>query len=281
MDDTVNERWRADTQKAESPTVLVIDDEQITCDLLRTMLSTAGYAVSTASSGREGLAMFCQQRPRFTLLDLRMPEMPGIEVLREIRKVDADASVIILTSWGTDELESQARRLGVTDFLSKSMTFDAIMASTERVLQQAASVPVRHVVSRGSATVSANTTEEGAILVVDDEPQIRDVLAQSLARSGYRVRIASNRPEALASVEQEKPALIILDMYMPGMNGNEVLKRLRKMMYKSGVILLTASQDQKLLKEAWELGVLDVMGKPLDLERLALVIRLGLQVKHQ
>ena len=265
----------------EHPTVLVIDDEQIICDLLRTMLSSAGYQVITASGGRDGLALFCQQRPRFTLLDLRMPDMPGIDVLREIRKVDPDASVIILTAWGTDELESQARRLGVTDFLSKNMTFDAIMASTERVLQREVSAPVAQAASGSGTAASACAAEDGAILVVDDEPQIRDVLAQSLTRLGYRVRVASNGPEALASVEQEKPSLIILDMYMPGMNGNEVLKRLRKMMYKSGVILLTASQDQQLLKEAWELGVLDVMGKPLDLERLALVIRLGLQVKHQ
>lgn len=267
------------TQKAESPTVLVIDDEQIICDLLRTMLSAAGYQVITASGGRQGLALFCQQRPRFTLLDLRMPDMQGIDVLREIRKVDQYASVIILTAWGTDELESQARKLGVTDFLSKSMTFDAIMASTERVLQREA--PATRAASGSGTAVPAATAEEGAILVVDDEPQIRDVLAQALTRLGYRVRAASNGPEALASVEQEKPALVILDMYMPGMNGNEVLKRLRKMMYKNAVILLTSSQDQQLLKEAWELGVLDVMGKPLDLERLALIVRLGLQVKRR
>ena len=264
----------------EHPTVLVVDDEQITCDLLRTMLSSAGYKVLTATSGREGLAMFLQHRPQFTLLDLRMPDMKGIDVLREIRKVDQYAAVIILTAWGTDEIESQARKLGVTDFLSKSVTFDAIMASTERVLQRSVSTPSTRAASGSGSTVPAAAAEEGAILVVDDEPQIRDVLAQSLTRLGYRVRAASNGPEALASVEQEKPALIILDMYMPGMNGNEVLKQLRKMMYKNAVILLTASQDQQVLKEAWELGVLDVMGKPLDLERLALIVRLGLQVKR-
>ena len=268
--------------KAESnkvhPTVLVIDDEQIICDLLRTMLSSAGYKVITASGGREGLALFCQHRPQFTLLDLHMPEMSGIDVLKEIRKVDQYAAVIILTAWGTDELESQVKKLGVTDFLSKNVTFDAIMASTERVLQRQA--PATRAASGGGSAVPAATAEEGAILVVDDEPQIRDVLTHSLTRLGYRVRVAANGPDALASLQQEKPALIILDMYMPGMNGNEVLKQLRKMMYKSAVILLTASQDPQVLKEVWELGVLDVMGKPLDLERMALIVRLGLQVKH-
>ena len=265
---------------SEHPTVLVIDDEQIICDLLRTMLSSAGYKVITASGGHEGLSLFFKYRPRFTLLDLRMPDMPGIEVLREIRKVDPDASVIILTAWGTDELESHARKLGVTDFLSKKMTFDAIMATTERVLQREALASVTRS-AFGIGTSAFSDAAASTILVVDDEPQIRDVITQSLTRLGYRVKVATNGPEALASVEQEKPGLIVLDMYMPGMNGNEVLRRLRKMMYKNAVILLTASQDEKLLKEAWELGVLDVMGKPLDIERLALTIRLGLQVKQQ
>lgn len=261
------------------PTVLVVDDEQIICDLLRAMLSNAGYEVITASSGREGLHLFCQQRPRFTLLDLRMPDMHGIEVLREIRKVDSQASVIILTSWGTDELEHQARKLGVTDFLSKNMTFDAIMASTERVLQQAMGAPAAPASSGGSAEAPPGSTDADSILVVDDEPQIRDLLLQSLTQRGYRVRAASDGQEALALVEQEKPSLIILDVYMPGMNGIAALKQLRKRNYKSGVILLTASHDPKLLKEAWELGVVDIMGKPLDLDRLALVVKLGLVVK--
>lgn len=271
---------KAETNNAH-PTVLVIDDEQIIRDLLKTMLSSAGYEVITASGGREGLAVFSQQRPRFTLLDLRMPDMPGINVLREIRKMDSDASVIILTAWGTDELENQARKLGATDFLSKNMTFDAIMASTERVLQREALASVAQSVSGSGTAAFADAAAVGAILVVDDEPQICDVIAQALTHRGYRVKTASNGPEALASVEQEKPALIILDMYMPGMNGNEVMRRLRKMAYKSAVILLTASQDEKLLKEACEMGVMDIMGKPLDLGRLALVVGLGMLVKHQ
>jgi len=269
------------TQKAESPTVLVVDDEQIICDLLRTMLHTAGYEVITASSGREGLALFCQQRPRFTLLDLRMPDMYGIEVLKEIRKVDQYASVIILTNYGTDELESQARKLGITDFLSKNMTFDAIMASTERVLQKAVSTRTTKVPAKGSTTAADGMTGEDLILVVDDEPQIRDLLQRSLTQRGYRVQVASSGQEGLAAVDKEKPSLIILDMYMPGLNGIEVLKQLRKRNYKNGIVLLTGSHDQKLLKEAWELGVADIMGKPLDLDRLALVVRLGLLLKQQ
>lgn len=115
-----------------------------------------------------------------------------------------------------------------------------------------------------------------SILVVDDEPMLRGLLSQFLTIRGYRVRTAKNGPEALAQVQQEPPRMLILDLYMPGMNGVEVLRQLRAQDYKGGVIVLTASQDEQLLQEIVKLGLVDVLRKPVDLERLALVIQVGL-----
>src|SRR2546425_8446267 len=100
-------------------TILVVDDERLICDLLRSVLAGHGHEVLIAMNGREGLELFKKHRPRFTLLDLRMPEMNGIEVLKQIRAIDPQAAVLILTAWGSDALEQQARQLGVVDFLSK------------------------------------------------------------------------------------------------------------------------------------------------------------------
>lgn len=77
-------------------TLLVIDDDRLHCDLLQLALSRHGYRVSTATSGREGVALFRQLRPAVTLLDLRMPEMDGLAVLKEIRTHDPRAGVIML-----------------------------------------------------------------------------------------------------------------------------------------------------------------------------------------
>ena len=115
-------------------TILVVDDERVLCDLLKTVLANHGHEVLTACNGREALDLFSQHRPQFTLLDLRMPDMNGIEVLRKIRTIDARATVMILTARGSDDLEKQARQLGVTDFLSKTLTLDKIVGSMERLL---------------------------------------------------------------------------------------------------------------------------------------------------
>src|SRR5712691_2524390 len=115
-------------------TILVVDDEAVFCELLKTLLKSHGHEVLTANSGREALEIFKRHRPQFTMLDLRMPEMSGLEVLKQIRAIDSKAAVMILTAWGSDALELQARRLGVTDFLSKSLSLDTIMASLQRGL---------------------------------------------------------------------------------------------------------------------------------------------------
>jgi len=265
-------------------TILVVDDERLICDLLRSVLAGHGHEVLMAMNGREGLELFKKHRPRFTLLDLRMPEMNGIEVLKQIRAIDPQAAVLILTAWGSDALEQQARQLGVVDFLSKGLSLDVLVDAMERTLQQTAQAasPAQAAAPGGAPRTAPVAAGDGDfILVVDDEPQIRDLLKRFLALRGYKVRVASDGQQALTMVEQEAPQLIVLDVYMPGINGVEVLRQLRRRKFTGGVILLTGSQDDKLLQEALDLGSVDVMGKPVDLERLALAIQVGCILTEQ
>ncbi|HZC68536.1 MAG TPA: response regulator [Nitrospirales bacterium] len=256
-------------------TILVMDDERIVCDLLRAVLTRHGHEVLIATSGRTGLELFKKQQPRFTLLDLRMPEMNGIEVLKQIRVLDPGAAVIVLTGAGSVDLENQARQMGVTDFLSKGLSLDVLVSAMERVLQQPVKPPASSTQSADAQKAPSHSQEAGSILVVDDEPPIRDLLRKYLSARGYRVRVASDGQQVLTLVNQESPDTIVLDVHMPDMNGVEVLKKLREKNYAGGVIILTSSQDEALLQEGLELGSVDILGKPVDLERLELTIQLG------
>jgi len=107
-------------------TILVVDDERMICDLLRATFCRHGHEVLTATGGEEGFELFKQRRPNVTLLDLLMPGLSGIDVLKKIRSVDQQAKVLILTGRGTDKQESQAQALGVTGFLKKGLALDVI-----------------------------------------------------------------------------------------------------------------------------------------------------------
>src|SRR5574341_493516 len=238
--------------------ILVVDDERIICDLLRQILRPT-YEVLTAYRGKEALALFQQHRPQITLLDLVMPEMDGIEVLRHIRGIDPHASVIILTGRAAQASEQEARALGVTDFLLKGgLTSEDLLRVISRVRQ------------RAEQAASAGEAAKESILVVDDKPMSRTRLAEFLTLRGYRVRATQDGREALAAVKQDPPQVIVLDLYVPGVSGVDLLRRLRSQGYKGWVIAVTASQDEKVLKEILELGPVDVIGKPVDLERLGL-----------
>lgn len=255
--------------------ILVVDDERTICDLLQRVFTHHGYEVLTASGGREALELFQQHRPQVILLDLHMPEMDGITVLQHIRAIDPQAVVMILTGWLEEGLEHQARALGVGGiFLKTGFALDELVRTVDRVTEHTTTLP-----EPASPLTDALATTESKmlILVVDDEPVIQDVLTQFLTLRGYRVRVAWNGAETLALVEQERPQLIILDIYMPGMNGVEVLRELRiKKKYTGGVIVLTACQDEALLQRVRKLGPLSVLIKPIDLARLAVPINTAL-----
>ncbi len=245
-------------------TILVIDDERLLCDLLKEVLSRQGHEVWTAYSGKEGLAQHASHHPQFTLLDLRLNDMHGIEVLREIRRRDSKAPVIVLTGGCTEQQERDVRELGVTDFLVKGLPPDALMKAVASALQS------------HPAAASQDAKKSPTILVADDELSIRNLLNQFLTQRGYRVHLAHDGPTALAMAEREQPNLMVLDIGMPGMNGVEVLRTLRSRSYAGGVMMLTGSQDTTLLKEALNLGSIDIIGKPADLERIGLAIDVSL-----
>jgi CheY-like chemotaxis protein len=283
-----DEKVASGFKETNMATILIIDDERLICELMQAVFCGRGHEVLTAVSGRQGVEMFRREKPRFTLLDLHMPEMNGIETLKQIRAIDPNACVIVLTGGGNDALESQARGLGVTDFLGKGVSLDVLLwvmeriplhAATlwfmERIPLHAATPPARVRAQTATVETLGESRELESILVVDDEPQVRALISQFFLKRGYRVRTAQDGPTALALTAKDPPQFIITDMQMPGMNGLELLRELRVRQYAGGFIALTACEDDNLLKEALDLGAVDVMGKPVDLERLELAVQLG------
>lgn len=255
-------------------TILVINEQQLLCDLLGAEFSQHGHKVYTSVTGKEGIELFRQRRPRLTFLDLQLPDMNGIEALKKIREIDSNAAVLILTGAASDYMDDQARELGITDFLGKGVPFETLMKKIQQAPPQQ-STPVASPPPRSAKAVSKLFEAPGqrTVLIVDDEAPIRDLLTQFLPTRGIRVLTAQDGLAALAMAESERPHFIVLDIHMPGMNGVEVLRKLRAKNYEGVIMMLTSIQDGKLLKEALDLGAVDIVGKPFDLEHLALAIQ--------
>lgn len=124
------------------------------------------------------------------------------------------------------------------------------------------------------ATTTKEIKEEAKrILVVDDEPNINDLISTSLKFSGFDVRSAMNGAQALAIAEEFKPHALVLDVMMPGMNGFEVCEKLRKDGLKVGVLFLTAKDSTDDKVTGLTIGGDDYMVKPFSLEELIARVR--------
>jgi two-component system phosphate regulon response regulator PhoB len=113
------------------------------------------------------------------------------------------------------------------------------------------------------------------VLVVDDEPDITGLVAYHLAKAGYRVITAGNGTEALKSVREERPDLVVLDLMLPGLSGYDVLAELRRREATRdiGVILLTARKEEPDRIKGLSLGADDYLAKPFSPQEL--VLRVG------
>ena len=113
--------------------LLVIDDEPLVADVVAEALRLEGHDVVVAGSGKEGLRLIVQSPPDAVFLDIVMPGMDGIEVLRAIREWHLRLPVLILSGWMSEGQLEEARRLGVTEVISKPVP----LQNLTRALRQA------------------------------------------------------------------------------------------------------------------------------------------------
>ncbi|GAB4178166.1 MAG: sigma-54 dependent transcriptional regulator [Geothermobacteraceae bacterium] len=117
------------------------------------------------------------------------------------------------------------------------------------------------------------------ILVVDDEQLIRWSLEQNLSKQGYEVATAASGEDALRAIQQDAPDLVLLDIQLPGMNGLEVLEKIKEQDEEIIVIMVTALGVLETAVKAMRLGAFDYINKPFNLDELAIVIRKAFETK--
>ena len=115
--------------------ILIIDDEVLTLNNLKRALTKEGYEVLVADSGETGIEIFRKNRPNIVLADLMLPGIDGIEVLKQIKGMDATTSVIMITAYEIIEKAIEAMKLGAYDYLMKPFKITELKASIARALE--------------------------------------------------------------------------------------------------------------------------------------------------
>jgi CheY-like chemotaxis protein len=185
--------------------ILVIDDDQTVCEMMARYLEREGFAVRTATGGREGLQLARELHPAAVTLDIHMPDIDGWTVLAAIKGDPqlADIPVVLVT---IEDNRSRGYSLGATEYLTKPIDRERLIA----LLREISSPVARRV------------------LLVDDDEIMRESVRRVLEQEKWEVTEASNGRTALQSLAQSVPDAIVLDLMMPEMDGFEFLEEMHR-----------------------------------------------------
>ncbi|MEW5923121.1 MAG: response regulator, partial [Candidatus Zixiibacteriota bacterium] len=203
--------------------LLLVDDEEEFLVSSSKALGRRGFEVDVAPNGVTALEKINDVVFDAIVLDVKMPDIDGVEVFRQIHERYPDMPVILLTGHASVGDAFQTSKEGITDYLAKPIDMDELAKR------------IHHAIAAGKKTAAGesgfpliDTGEPIRVMLVDDEVDFLDSLKKVLQRRNMEVYTASGGEQALGMLRDELVDITILDVKMPGMSGMEVLRHIKR-----------------------------------------------------
>lgn len=251
---------------------LVVDDNPAAREILADLMERLGFRVTSVADGEAALRRLREgalaQPVRVVLLDYHMPGADGLAVAKRIRAETGafpQPHILMVTAFGNELDPEEPRAAGVDGFLAKpvvaSSLFDALVEALE--LQKAP----------GAGAMPQASTGELAgmrVLLVEDHKVNQEIACELLASAGVEVTVANNGEEAVIAVERAFAPfdVVLMDLQMPGMDGHEATRRIRKLRGDLPIIAMTAHALEDERRRCLAEGMFDHIAKPIDQELL-------------
>ena len=254
---------------------LVVDDDFNTCDSVTKMLVKVGMRAEWTLSGKEAVLRARQSIEMSDvyhayIIDWRLPDMNGIEVTRQIRSLNDDTPIIILTAYDWSDIEVEAKAAGVTAFCSKPMFLSDLRETLMRALGQKLTDAPQELLPEKNADF-----QDRHILLVEDNELNREIAQEILREYGFRVDTAENGEVAVEKVSTAAPGsydLVLMDVQMPVMDGYTATRKIRALddpaRAKIPILAMTANAFDEDRCNALESGMNGFLSKPIVISDL-------------
>jgi two-component system, cell cycle response regulator len=240
--------------------VLVIEDDPLNRKLVHALLTIGGYRVREAGTAEEGIALAREEVPDCIVMDIRLPGMDGLGATRLIKQDPAlkGVPVIALTAFAMSGDEQKAAAAGCDAYITKPLDSSRLLGAIGQFTRAPAPAP----------TAAAGVVR---VLIVDDDPQMVKLLSAQLSREGHQAIGARGGEEAIRMAQQDPPHLILMDVLMPGIDGYEATRRLKRSPSTAHIpiILVTALSDVQDKLKGLEAGADEFLSKPFNQAELA------------
>ena len=254
---------------------LVVDDDFNTCDSVAKLLTRVGMRAEWTLSGREAVLRARQSIElgdpcRAYIIDWRLPDMNGIEVTRQIRSLNDDTPIIILTAYDWLDIEAEAKAAGVTAFCSKPMFLSDLRDTLLTAIGHMQTADEQDILPGKNADFRGRH-----ILLVEDNELNREIAMTILHEYGFLVDIAENGAVAVEKVRTSDPGrydLVLMDVQMPVMDGYTATQRIRALKDPARaavpIVAMTANVFEEERKQAFDCGMNGFLSKPIVVEEL-------------
>ena len=249
---------------------LVVDDDFNTCDSVTKMLVKVGMRAEWTLSGKEAVLRARQSIEMSDayhayIIDWRLPDMNGIEVTRQIRSLNDDTPIIILTAYDWSDIEVEAKAAGVTAFCSKPMFMSDLRETLMSALGQKQTDASQELLPEKDADFKGKH-----ILLVEDNALNREIAQEILREYGFRVDTAENGAVAVEKVSTAAPGsydLVLMDVQMPVMDGYTATRQIRALedpaLAGIPILAMTANAFDEDRRRAMESGMTGFLSKPI------------------
>ncbi len=240
--------------------ILVVEDDADLSDLLKTFLESEGHRVTLAGSGTAALEMMTRRaiRPDLVLTDFNLPRgLDGLGVARRLREMFGDAlPVIVLTG---DICPTTLLNTSVQDCvqLSKPVKLHQLTQHIQHLLPPSCGVGPR---GKGS---DDDNDDASVIFVVDDDEAVRDAVTALLTHDGRKSRAYASCRAFLENYRVAPGQCLLIDGYLPDIDGLELLRRLRTAGHMIPAVMMTGNSDVRMAVEAMQVGASDFIEKPI------------------
>jgi PAS domain S-box-containing protein len=250
---------------------LVVEDSPTTADQITRYLHELAIESATVRVGAEVVALAIAEQPDLILLDLLLPDSSGWDVLAQLKAEPRTRAIPVVIMSVIDE-RSRGLALGAAEYLVKPFA----RADLQRVLPMLTPAPRGSVIPQALSTTGtpAHAMPPPLVLLAEDNETTITVFSDYLGTCGYQVIIARNGAEAIARAREARPAIVLMDIQMPGMDGLEATRRIRSIddLVDLPIIALTALAMPGDRERCLAAGANDYLSKPVSLRGLAILI---------
>lgn len=234
--------------------ILIVDDNESLSRTMSFILQKKGHQITTANNGMKAIEIIENKILDIIFMDIKMPGLNGVDTYKQIKRIQPETVVIMMTAYTATELAVEAIQEGAFALIHKPLNFDQIFSLINRVKDE---------------------KESAFILVVDDDENTRVLLRDAFTSKGYRVTVAKSGEDAIAMTRVKPHDVTIIDVKLPLLNGLETFLEIQKINPQAIVIMMTGHREREvdeLVKEALDHKAYTCIYKPFDVLELVSMV---------